>query len=163
MLVPEQGSSQIAFAVAPMGPFLKSPNSASLDLLANRIVVIGVSAAAARDLHQTPLGEMPGSMVVANLLFTQLGEGAATESGFWIGLVISLAMSSITFGVWVFSRHLFDLNIIVVREGLKLFLTAFWGIIAWVFLAHSAVPDYAFPQYVVITYLAYAEGIDQLF
>src|SRR4029078_1781726 len=146
-----QGSSQIAFAVAPMGPFLKSPNSASLDLLANRIVVIGVSAAAARELHETPLGEMPGSMVVANLLFTQLGEGAATESGFWIGLVISLAMSSITFGVWVFSRHLFDLNIIVVREGLKLFLTAFWGIIAWVFLAHSAVPDYAFPQYVVIT------------
>ena len=153
----------IAFAVVPATALLDPRQTPDDTLLKNRIVVVGISAAAARDSHATPLGVMPGDMLVANLLYTSLGEGPPSEAGLPVGLVIALAMSAITFGLWVVSRRIFDLNVVLVREGLKIVLTGFWAILAWLFLARGAVLDYAFPQYVVITYLAYSEGFDNLF
>jgi CHASE2 domain-containing sensor protein len=156
-------SGAIAFAVVPATPLLDAKQTPDDSLLKNRIVVVGISAAAARDSHATPLGIMPGDMLVANLLYTSLGEGPPSEAGLLVGLLIALVMSVITFGLWVVSRRVFDLNVVLVREGLKIVLTGFWAVMAWLFLARGAVLDYAFPQYVVITYLAYSEGFDNLF
>ena len=162
-LIPGSDTSDVAFAVLPAAPLVETPSQAALELLRGRIVIIGVSAAVARDLHATPIGNMPGALILTNLIFTQLGEGAPIDSDFSIGLALSLVMSAVTFGAWVLMRRMTNYSVLLLREGLKVTLTLLWGGLAWAFLDHSAVLAFAFPQYVVITYLGYSEGIDQMF
>lgn len=45
--------------------------------LGGKIVIIGASYADARDTHQTPLGPMPGSLIIANAVHSQLTFGEA--------------------------------------------------------------------------------------
>jgi CHASE2 domain-containing sensor protein len=152
-----------ALAVLPAQPLLDDPSRVAAELFSNRIVIVGASAGAARDLHQTPLGLMPGVLIVANAVRGEIAEGPTDEGSLWLGLTIALAMSAVTFGVWVLLRRVLDFNVALLREGLKLGLTALWGLIAWVLLAHGAALDFAFPQYIVISYLAYSEGFDKIF
>jgi CHASE2 domain-containing sensor protein len=147
--------------VVPPGPVLDP--DADLDIFRGRIVVVGSSAAEARDMHLTPLGEMPGEMILANAVRSMIGEGPVHESGFWNGLLIAALMSSATFGAWILFRRILDLHVVLFREGLKLVLTGMWAVLAWMFLSHGAAVDYAFPQYVVISYLVYAEGFRHAF
>jgi len=152
-----------AMAVVPAQPLLENPQEASLDLFRDRIAVVGVSAGAARDTHLSPLGSMPGSMVLANAVRSEIAESPIEEEDWLFGLVLSLVMSAITFVVWLLLRRVLDFNIVLLREGLKLGLTAMWSVVAWIFLAHGAALDFAFPQYIVISYLAYSEGFDKVF
>jgi hypothetical protein len=48
------------------GEVTREPDTPSSGALTGRIVIIGGSFQQGRDLHQTPIGPMPGAMVVAN-------------------------------------------------------------------------------------------------
>jgi CHASE2 domain len=54
------------------------------NLAKNGVVVIGQSFEAAHDLHATPIGVMPGSMVLINSLESMLNPGLLQEPG-WAG------------------------------------------------------------------------------
>ena len=47
----------------------------------NRIVIIGGSFAAAQDIHQTPIGPMPGAMIIANAIHSLQGFDVVSEAG----------------------------------------------------------------------------------
>lgn len=55
----------------------------SAHLLDGRIVVIGASFADARDSYKTPLGEMPGSMIIINAVHSILAHGVPARTPWW--------------------------------------------------------------------------------
>jgi CHASE2 domain-containing sensor protein len=67
-------------------------------LLAGRIVVIGASYAESRDLHRTPLGWMPGAVILQNAIYSLLQNGglkppsAAVVAGVQISLLVVAAL-----------------------------------------------------------------------
>lgn len=151
-----------AMSVIPAQPLLDHRGTTSPDFFRNRIVIIGTSASAERDILRTPLGRMPGVFVIANAVRGTLAEGPSDEEGLVVGLMVALAMSAVTFSVWLLLRRYLDFNVVLLREGLKIGLTGVWGVVAWFCLSHGGVIDFAFPQYIVISYLAYTEGLDSV-
>lgn len=51
--------------------------------LKNEIVLLGGSYSAGRDIHQTPLGEMPGVRIHSNIIETELGGGGYRPPSPW--------------------------------------------------------------------------------
>jgi CHASE2 domain-containing sensor protein len=52
------------------------------------IVVIGASYADSRDIYMTPLGEMPGSLILVNTLHSLLKYGEAHSPPWWLVLIL---------------------------------------------------------------------------
>ncbi|MEN8158744.1 MAG: CHASE2 domain-containing protein [Myxococcota bacterium] len=67
-------------------------------LLAGRIVVIGASYAESRDVHRTPLGWMPGAVILQNAIYSLLQNGGlkppstATVLSIQLGLLVAAAL-----------------------------------------------------------------------
>ncbi|MEW8508454.1 MAG: CHASE2 domain-containing protein [Candidatus Thiodiazotropha sp.] len=57
-------------------------------LLKGRVVVIGGSFDDSRDHYLTPLGEMPGALVVINSINSLLGSGEVEAPSLWIKLIV---------------------------------------------------------------------------
>jgi CHASE2 domain-containing sensor protein len=76
---------------------LKHLPDASFDPVRDRIVVIGASYEDSRDLHETPVGRMPGALIVLNAVksLNQLGqlEGPPTRVVLLIEVVLILVMA----------------------------------------------------------------------
>jgi CHASE2 domain-containing sensor protein len=70
-------------------------------------VIIGASAPDFRDLHLTPLGDMPGAMIVANQLRSLLERDGPMQSStdLWGGLIITVFCTVTTFVIWLTLRH----------------------------------------------------------
>jgi CHASE2 domain-containing sensor protein len=84
--------------------FYATPNSqASLDSLKNSVVVIGGSHYEGHDIHQTPLGEMPGALVLINAMHSLLQYGDIKALPNWskqlIIAILILVMVIIFLGV----------------------------------------------------------------
>ncbi|MFM0741853.1 CHASE2 domain-containing protein [Paraburkholderia xenovorans] len=60
--------------------------------LSGRIVVIGQSSDSARDWHSTPLGAMPGSMIIANALQSLLTFGPIRELPKYLEMLSSIVL-----------------------------------------------------------------------
>jgi CHASE2 domain-containing sensor protein len=70
------------------------------DRVKDRVVIIGGSFREGRDLHETPMGEMPGALILMNALHSllQYGEYAEPMSFFYIPIEVALiVMMSILF------------------------------------------------------------------
>lgn len=75
----------------------------SADWLAGRVVVIGASFEESRDLHFTPLGRMPGTLVLANAMHSLYQHGELTPPPWYVKLLIEAALiviMSIAFAVF---------------------------------------------------------------
>jgi hypothetical protein len=70
------------------------------DLLRDAIVIVGSSAAEARDMHLTPLRAMPGPLIIINAVRAILDFGQEQSAGFWAGLLMIDGMTIITFILW---------------------------------------------------------------
>jgi len=68
-----------AFAILKDTPQLQKLYDRMLDVPGNGVVVIGQSFEAARDMHATPIGIMPGPMVLINSLESMLNPGLLQE------------------------------------------------------------------------------------
>jgi CHASE2 domain-containing sensor protein len=67
------------------------------------VVVIGASHADSRDLYMTPLGEMPGALILINAMHTLLQVGELRPLNLWLSAVIQIAfiiVMSLTFQRW---------------------------------------------------------------
>jgi hypothetical protein len=60
--------------------------------LNDQVVVIGASYLDSRDIHQTPIGAMPGTMVLINALHSMISYGVANTPPLWIKLLMGLLL-----------------------------------------------------------------------
>jgi hypothetical protein len=87
----------VILSVVSAQPYLKfQQNPHSAEALKNSIVVIGGSYAEGRDTHITPLGEMPGALIVINAIYSllQYGEIKPWSNGAILLLIVGLIMVS---------------------------------------------------------------------
>lgn len=70
--------------------FIKHANNeVSQDRLKGKIVIIGGSHYDSRDFHRTPIGEMPGSLIIINALHSLLVHDEIDPLPLWVKLLVS--------------------------------------------------------------------------
>jgi CHASE2 domain-containing sensor protein len=134
-------SARVAFRGREVPIFTRVPASLLLEpdkpvdpqLLAGRIAVIGASYGASRDIHRTPVGDMPGAAILMNSTYSLLQFGALrTPSG---GLVVAtqvtiLAMLSLVFArlplYWSLTVGPAVIAVVLVPFSLWLFRHGLW-------------------------------------
>jgi len=111
-----------------------APNQpVSRDWITDAIVVIGSSHETGKDLHLTPLGEMPGALVVINQInaLLEFGQFQELSRGIrWIGLLLLIALFSLVFSfftkAWGAQVSTFVINAILLPLSLWLFQYGWW-------------------------------------
>lgn len=105
----------------------------SQDWINDAIVVIGSSHETGRDLHLTPIGEMPGALVVINQInaLLEFGQFQELSRGIrWIGLLLLIAIFSLVFSfftkAWGAQVSTFVINAILLPLSLWLFQYGWW-------------------------------------
>jgi CHASE2 domain-containing sensor protein len=66
------------------------------------VVVIGASFAGSNDIHRTPIGEMPGALIIVNAIKSLVVFGQLREPPTWITWLQQLGV--IILAAWAFSR-----------------------------------------------------------
>ena len=96
------GKAPIGLERIPAGVLVEHLAVASPEPVRERVVVIGASYEDSRDLHETPVGRMPGALVLLNAIksLNQFGQlhGPATR------FVLLIEICSIVLMAWLFSR-----------------------------------------------------------
>ena len=105
----------------------------SPDLVAGKTVVIGSSYEAGKDLHETPIGEMPGAMVVINQINALMEFGQFQEVSRairWAGLLLLIVVFSLSFSFFTkaWGAHVSTLviNAVLLPLSLWLFQYGWW-------------------------------------
>lgn len=75
---------EIILSILPARLYASSPPTASLEPLEGSIVIIGGSYKGGRDIHWTPLEEMPGALILINAIHTLLEYGEIQPLPSWI-------------------------------------------------------------------------------
>jgi len=73
-------------------PYAESPSQESLEIMTGSIVVIGGSynlGGGANDIHPTPIGDMPGAIVVINAIYSVLQRITIKPVSIWIWFAIA--------------------------------------------------------------------------
>jgi adenylate cyclase len=71
----------------------------------DKIVVVGPMAEIFQDVHPTPLGDMPGPEVQANMMATLLDHSSLGEPSLIFDIVITLLMLGVTLAICLWIRH----------------------------------------------------------
>lgn len=102
-------------------------------LVAGKTVVIGSSYEAGKDLHQTPIGEMAGAMVVINQInaLMEFGQFQEVSRGIrWTGLLALIMIFSLSFSffttTWGAQVSTLILNAVLLPLSLWLFQYGWW-------------------------------------
>ncbi|MEQ1628699.1 MAG: CHASE2 domain-containing protein [Nitrospira sp.] len=105
----------------------------SRDWIRDAIVVIGSSYETGKDLHLTPIGEMPGALVVINQInaLLEFGQFQELSRGIrWTGLLLLIAIFSLVFSfftkAWGAQVSTFVINAILLPLSLWLFQYGWW-------------------------------------
>ena len=105
----------------------------SPDLVAGKTVVIGSSYEAGKDLHETPIGEMPGAMVVVNQINALMEFGQFQEISRairWAGLLLLIVIFSLSFSfftkTWGAQVSTLIINAVLLPLSLWLFQYGWW-------------------------------------
>jgi len=117
-------------------PYAELPSQASLEKLKDSIVIIGGSYGWGResDVHSTPIGEMPGAMVIINAIYSLLQSMIIKPVAIWMWLAIAIVFIMITtlfsyfsFGLWwkvlgwsnifIMIGGLFYISVIIFENG----------------------------------------------
>ena len=111
----------------------RSNQPLSPDLVAGKTVVIGSSYEAGKDLHQTPIGEMAGAMVVINQInaLMEFGQFQEVSRGIrWAGLLVLIMVFSLSFSffttTWGAQVSTLVLNAVLLPLSLWLFQYGWW-------------------------------------
>ena len=70
---------------------INNPNP-PLNTVKNKVVIIGASHALSADIHSTPLGDMPGSMILLNAIKSLHEWGEISAPPWWVKLLIELVL-----------------------------------------------------------------------
>jgi hypothetical protein len=105
----------------------------SPDLVVGKTVVIGSSYEAGKDLYETPIGEMPGAMVVINQINALMEFGQFQEVSRairWGGLLLLIVVFSLSFSFFTkaWGAHISTLiiNAVLLPMSLWLFQYGWW-------------------------------------
>lgn len=109
--IPWRGADLPLLAVRPAYTLTADNAPSMTGQWEGRIVVIGASFADSRDSFMTPLGEMPGVLMLINTLQSVLQHGETQAPPFWLML-------------------LFELLVILLLSLLFAYFSSFWGVIA---------------------------------
>lgn len=122
------------------------------DQLGSKIVIVGVSHADARDIHQTPLGPMPGSLIIANAIHSRLTFGEAHAPPLWETLLIQAGLVTLIGALFArFSAFLAMMLsataalVLLVPLGLVLFDSGVWlnfALPTFVVQAHQVIAEF---------------------
>lgn len=80
----------------------ESDRQLSDDLFADRVVMIGASFSESGDIHRTPIGEMPGALIIANAIKSLTLYGQVRSPPLWFQWTLKLTL--ILLAAWAFSR-----------------------------------------------------------
>jgi len=139
-------------------------NASSVDpssQFGGRVVVIGSSAEQVGDLHRTPVGMMPGMLVIANAIRSALELGPVPRSGMWLSLIGTALMSLASFFLWFWIRRVRGVGHLVFKEATAPLVSAFWIFVISVALPSAHIAEFLFPQIVVTLYLVIAAGFEE--
>lgn len=99
--------------------------AASAALLAGRVVVIGGSLGALRDVFRTPLGPMPGALILANSIASLAEHGQMRHPPVWFEVLMIVAGSGLV--AWLFVHlHRLPAALLSFAGILALTLAASW-------------------------------------
>ena len=109
------------------------PDEDCLKRLTNRIVVIGGSYRDGGDVHLTPLGEMPGSLIIINAIHSLLHYGKIEPLPSWVNLLLTallIIIMSVLFArfssFWGMVLSGVFIIIIILPVSMYLFREAVW-------------------------------------
>jgi len=105
----------------------------SREWVAGKIVVIGISFESGKDMHATPIGDMPGAVVVINQINALMEFGQFQEvsrSIRWTGLLLLIAIFSLSFSLftktWGARVSTLVVNAVLLPLSLWLFQYGWW-------------------------------------
>jgi len=129
----------------------ESPHNLSGDLIANRVVIIGASFADSRDIHRTPIGEMPGALIIANAIksLTHYGQVRPPPAlSHWVEKLFLILVAA-----WAFSRLT---SLIAVFVAGAIIIGALVPI-SFYFFKYGLWVDFAIPLLAMVIHRAVAE------
>ncbi|MBV6447143.1 tetratricopeptide repeat protein [Nitrosomonas sp.] len=112
----------------------QTPNSD--ELINDKIVIIGASYPDSRDLHQTPVGEMPGALVIMNAIQSLFEYGQMKEPPILIILIIEIML--ILLMAWAFARFSSFRGLLVSGGTILLIILPLWLVCAQTGFATSS-------------------------
>jgi CHASE2 domain-containing sensor protein len=126
-------AGQPIITILPAQPYAEVPLTVSLAPLKNSIVVIGGSYSEGRDTHLTPLGEMPGALIIINAIHTLLQYGEIQPLDNWIKvltylgflLLMSYVLARFGYGLGSIILGVFVL-VILIPGSILLFSYGIW-------------------------------------
>jgi hypothetical protein len=152
------------------GPLLKSIRTSSLlinnrplpaENITDRIVLIGTSHGETGDVFDTPLGEMPGSVLIANAVKSFVEYGPLQATPVWQKIIVVLALNLLAFGFFKYCKKLSFYDPILFKQLFLALNALLWTLMSLVILQHSVWVDILFPQYAVSLYYV-REDIQEL-
>jgi CHASE2 domain-containing sensor protein len=120
------------------------------------VIIIGQSAEAARDEHETPVGAMPGTMVIANALQSLDVRGVIQP----LGEPWSCALMVFSILLVAFAFAYFDSNLGVLLIGVPFVLLLIW--ISYDFLKRGYWADFAVPLLAIYAHRV-VKGFEEYF
>jgi hypothetical protein len=90
--IPHKESYLPLLSVRSAYKITEATRSIDSNWLNDQVVVIGASYLDSRDIHQTPIGAMPGTMVLINALHSMISYGVASTPPLWVKLLIGLLL-----------------------------------------------------------------------
>ncbi|PLY07106.1 MAG: hypothetical protein C0622_00245 [Desulfuromonas sp.] len=76
-------------------PLVATERAVDNSWLKNRVVVVGASYADSRDLHMTPIGEMPGALILINAINSLLQHREISPPPSWLKFLIELILITV--------------------------------------------------------------------
>jgi hypothetical protein len=129
----------------------ESTRDLSADLIENRVVIIGASFADSRDIHRTPIGEMPGALIIANAIKSLSFYGQLRKPPVFAQWFEKLSL--IFVAAWLFSR--FDSLIAVTLSGAILIIALVP--ISFHLFKYGMWVDFAIPLFAMLIHRGVAE------
>lgn len=148
--IPWKGSAPDLTTI-PAKLVTETTRSLSDDLVRDRVVIIGASFADSRDIHRTPIGEMPGALIIANAIKSLTTYGQIRSPAAWANWIEKLSV--VLLAAWAFSRFA---SLIAVTVAGAMIIAALVPI-SFYFFKYGLWIDFAIPLFAMVIHRAVAE------
>ena len=143
--------------ILPAGPFMQAKGRpVDPSLFKGAAVIIGSSAPDHRDIHLTPLGDMPGALIITNQIRSLIEHGPGRPNDFWYGLAVTIACTLITFIGWLGLKLMFPNLPPIIVQILTVAIAGLWSLALALLPGTSTAILYPLTQYAVIIVLMLA-------
>lgn len=133
------GAESLGYRRLPATLITASDTPPASDPVAGRVVIIGASYQTSHDVHATPVGTMPGSLIILNAVKSLQQFGQLKGPPLWARLLISGLLIALM--AWAFARFSSFSAMWVIGGGVVLLLVP----VAFYVFRHGVWVDMAFP------------------